>query len=385
IAVAQATKEERNASEALAREQAKAAAEADRLAEADRRLAAEALKAKEASKGQRQSLLDLLDATHSAEQGNVKLADSNKKAADSSKKASGENKQQAQGLGALVAAIVAVGPAAVPLAAATVGLAAGFAGMGAAGIAALVGIRHEMASGSDIGQQYQSDLLGMQAQMYALGRVAAGNVLGPFEATMNSVTREMPQLTSMTGEFSTVVGKTAGNLITGLVAAFITLEPLMRDVATYTLGLSTRFDALMTGPGVKSFGEYVRSVFPQVMATVESLVGAVIHLVAAFEPLGLGVLSEIKLLSDLISAIPINVLAELATVATAAFIGFKSYSMINGMVDGLGKSLRGLGLSAEAAASGMAMASVAAGVIGAAVTIVTFLFAQSAEATRANQ
>jgi hypothetical protein len=302
-----------------------------------------------------------------------------------SDKVNKSSKDAGQGMGALVAAIVAVGPAVVPIAAASAGLAAGFGAMGAAGILALVGIKQEMAAGTTVGRTYTAQVNALEGNLHTLARTAATGVLSPFESVVKSLQKDMPTLNRMTGEFSVITGKTAGNITTGLVAAFVALRPLMQDVSVYTLGLSQRFEHLMTGQGVVAFGSYIQSVFPQVMGTVESLVGAAVHLAQALAPLGMGTLSELRLLSDVISALPVDVLSTLATVASAAYLGFKGYQLISGWVEGLGSALRFLGASEEVAASGMAALNVAAGGIGTVIAVATLLFSQNANAARDNQ
>lgn len=291
----------------------------------------------------------------------------------------------ARGMRALATAIVTVGPAIVPLAAASVGLAAGFGAMGTAGVLAIVGIKHEMAEGTTVGRAYSAQVDTLKGDLNALGSVAAKGVLGPFQDAVASLQGQMPHLTRMIGEFSTITGKTAAAVTTGLVASFVALEPLMRDVATYTFGLSERFRDLMSGPGVVTFGEYVRSVFPQVMQAVEALVGAAVHLVAALAPLGMGILTALGALADVISAIPVDVLAALATTASSVFLGFKSYGLISGLIEGVSGALVKMGISAGVAAAGMAALNIAAAGIGAIVAVATFLYTQHAEAVRKDQ
>jgi len=290
-----------------------------------------------------------------------------------------------RGMGALATAILTLGPATVPLAAATVGLAAGFGAMGTAGVLAIVGIRHEMQTGTATGLAFASALDEAKGDLNALSTVAAKGVLRPFQDTVANLSRMMPDLTRMIGDFSGVTGRVAGNLTSGLLTAFIALEPLMRDVGTYTYGLSQRFAALMSGPGVVAFGDYVRSVFPQVMQAVEDIVGAALHLVAALAPLGGGTLSLLQTFSQIISALPVSVLSALATAASAAFLGFKSYGLITGLISGVSSALVKMGISAGVAASGMAALNIAAAGIGAIVAVATFLYTRHAEAVRQDQ
>jgi hypothetical protein len=182
-------------------------------------------------------------------------------------------------MGALLAAVITLGPALVPLAAGTIGLAVGFGAMGVAGILAIVGIRKEMTAGTTMGRAYTTQIDTLKGNLTTLGHTAAGGVLAPFQTSVADLQKRMPALNGIIGEFSGITGRTAGVLTTGLVAAFISLEPLARDAGVYVLTLSQRFAALMSGPGVVSFGDYVRSVFPQVMQAVESIVGASIRLI----------------------------------------------------------------------------------------------------------
>jgi len=153
----------------------------------------------------------------------------------------------------------------------------------------------------------------------------------------------------------------------------------------YILGLSTRFAALMSGPGVVSFGDYVRSVFPQVMQAVESIVGAVFHLVAAIAPLGTGSLGILRVFADLINGMPIDVLANLATVAGSVYLGFKSFGLLSVGIHGVGIALEFVGVSAETAAVGLGLLNIAAGAVAVIVAIAAFAYTKSAEASRQSQ
>lgn len=317
-------------------------------------------------------------ATSKAAESEDQLDESNKKVAKSASEAHRRHR-------ALLTAIIALGPAIVPVAAATVGLGAGFAAAGVAGVLAIVGIKREMAAGTTTGAAFTKQVGLLKDNVDDLSTLAAKGVLGPFQDAVADLQRRMPQLTSMVGDFSSVTGQTASALFRGLLAAFIQLEPLMADVGMYTLDLSHRFEALMSGPGVVAFGDYVRSVFPQVMGDLEDIVGAVVHLVAAFAPLGTGVLGMLGLLSQLISAIPVDVLATLATTAYSVYAGFKTFTIIQGLIGGVTKGLISLGLASETAAGGLRALNLAAGAIGAVIAVATFLYTQHAEAVRQDQ
>jgi hypothetical protein len=191
-----------------------------------------------------------------------------------------------------------------------------------------------------------------------------------------------PRLTGIIGEFSTMAGKTAGVLTSGLLNAFIALEPLMRDAGGYILNLSQRFASAMSGPGIVSFGDYVRSVFPQVMAAVESIVTAAGHLVAAFAPLGMGTLTLIGNLANLISLFPVDMLSTIATLAGGVFLGFKAWEYLSGKIDGVGAALGRLGVSAEVSATAIRGLQAAAGIVGVAIAALSYVVSANAEDQR---
>src|SRR5665647_1190864 len=103
------------------------------------------------------------------------------------------------------------------------------------------------------------------------------------------------------------------------------------------------------------------------MQSVESIVTAAVHLVAALAPLGMGTLGILRTFTDVINALPVDVLSNLATVGSAVFIGFKSYGLLSAGVTSLGTALQKVGVSAETAATGMRALNIASGVIGAVI------------------
>jgi hypothetical protein len=328
---------------------------------------------------------DLSDVMKSSTPEVIRAADAMKNVDDSNTKVAKSSKDAGNGLGIMGMAIAGLGPAIVPLAAGAAGLAVGFGAMGAAGVLAIVGIKEQMAAGTPLGAAYTSMVGTLTGDLHQLGATAAAGVLAPFQTEVANLQGQMPALNSIIGEFSVITGKTAGNLMQGLVAAFIALAPLARDVGVYVLDLSSKFAAAMSGPGVVAFGDYIRSVFPQVMATVESIVTAAVHLVAALAPLGMGTLSMLKTFSDLIAAIPVDVLSNLATVAVPVFVGFKAFGLLSGGITAVSTALTAVGVSAETAAVGMRALNIAAGVIGAIITVAMLAFSAHAASVQADQ
>ena len=313
------------------------------------------------------------------------VAASEAKVDEGNKKLGKSGHEAGKGMGALATAVVTLGPALVPLVAGTTGLAVGFGAMGVAGILAFVGIRQEMKAGTPLGASYTSMLGTLKGDLTELGHTAAAGVLAPFQQSVADLQTKMPALNAVVAEFSTVTGKTAGALTTGLVAGFIALAPLARDAGVYILGLTQQFAAMMSGPGVVSFGDYVRSVFPAVMQAVESIVGAVIHLVAAIAPLGMGSLSILRTFADLINAMPVDVLATLATTASSVYIGFKSYGLLAVGIRGMGSALEFVGISAKTAAVAVGTLSLIAAGIGAVIAVAAYAYTVHSEAVRKDQ
>jgi hypothetical protein len=134
------------------------------------------------------------------------------------KKVASSSQEAGKGLGLMSMAIVGLGPAIVPLAAGAAGLAVGFGAMGAAGVLAIVGIMREMKAGTQLGGAYTSMFATLSGDLTTLGHTAAAGVLAPFQNEVANLQGQMPALNSIIGEFSVITGKTAGNLMNGLVA-----------------------------------------------------------------------------------------------------------------------------------------------------------------------
>ncbi|WP_076260878.1 hypothetical protein [Intrasporangium flavum] len=321
-------------------------------------------------------------ATGEAADASRKLSEANDRVDESNKRVERSSRNAHSRTGALITAIGILGPALVPVAAGTTALAGGFATMGAAGVLALVGINAEMKKGTALGLTYKATLDDGKAAIMGLAHTAASNILGPLQAAIADLQSRMPQLNGIVGEFSTMTGNAAGNLTSGLLSALIALEPMLRDAGVYVYQLSRRFDEAMSGGGVVAFGDYIRSVFPQVMDAVESLVTLAGHLVTAFAPLGTGTLAMLRLLADAINAIPTDTLADIAQVAGSVFIGFKAWRGLSAPIKALETALGGVeGMSTRAATSLRALQT-SAGIIGIALAALSYVISSNAESQR---
>lgn len=288
------------------------------------------------------------------------------------------SRRAGRGMSALVTAVIALGPAVVPLGAAATGAAAAFGTMGAAGIAAVYGIKLEMDSGSRAGVAFANALDLAKSDVQGLARVSAAGVLGPLQQSVAQLHAAMPGLTATFSDFATITGKSAALGVQGLLAAFQGLTPIMQTAAVYAYGLAQRFEGLMAGPGVVAFGSYAQSVFPQVVSAIEAIASAGAHLVASLAPLGLGIVSMLQVLADVLNAIPVDVLGVLAQGAYSVFLGFKAWSGLTSLIAAVGERI-------TLTAAALSTMSIAAGAVGVAVALLTWAFTAHAEAERKSQ
>src|SRR5674476_1584366 len=99
----------------------------------------------------------------------------------------------------------------------------------------------------------------------------------------------------------------------------------------------------------------------------------------------MGTLGILRTFTDLINALPVDVLSTLATTAASVYIGFKAFGLLDAGITNVGKALAKVGVSAEAAAGGLRAMQIAAGVIGAVITVATLLTTAHAESVRNDQ
>ncbi|GAB3081059.1 hypothetical protein GCM10027053_52030 [Intrasporangium mesophilum] len=359
------------------------------LNESGKAKASQLMAAEQALAKARRDEQDAIDATYDSnrnlDRSNRDLVHSNKDVEESNRRVGKSAEESRRGAGALLTAIVALGPALVPLAAGAAGLAVGFGGMATAGILAVVGIKNEMKAGTDVGRAYGVALGQAKDDLNQLGAVAARNVLAPLQTAVADLTARTPALSDQLGEMATITGKVAVNITTGLLSAFEALRPVMLDVATYVLRLSQRFSDAMQGPGIVSFGDYVRSVFPQVVQSIEDIAGAAVKLVDAFAPLGMGTLTAIGNIAAAIGAIPADKLQVIATLASSVFLGFQTWSGLSTVITKVANAVSDVATRSVRAAAAVRGLQVAAGVIGIALAGLSLLLANTAESTRENQ
>lgn len=144
-------------------------------------------------------------------------------------------------------------------------------------------------------------------------------------------------IAQMSGPVLTSAGVILGNLAVGFGGLFKAFAPVSGQLTSGLLGLSGAFADFGRNAGsnnaLQSFIGYVQQVGPQVAATLGSLVGAIVHIGAALAPLGPIVLSSIKFLADVISAIPMPILGVLAAMIGTVVVGIKLWAIAQGILN----------------------------------------------------
>jgi hypothetical protein len=255
---------------------------------------------------------------------------------DSIDRASTKAKDAKASFSPLVLSIAALGPALVPLAGGAVAVAGALGGMGTAAALAFGGIKDQMAQGTELGKTYTGQLALLKDNLETLQTTAAAGVLGPFEAAVADLQKQMPFLNATIGTFSTITGQTALNLEQGFLGALHALMPLFVDLGVYVEGLSKRLEQFATGGGLQKFGAWAQAELPKVEQFLNQITAAVFHLLAAFAPLGSASLSTLTIIARAINELPLPVLQALIPLLVNAYLGFKAFQGLSIVVDTLG-------------------------------------------------
>jgi hypothetical protein len=177
-------------------------------------------------------------------------------------------------------------------------------------------------------------------------------------------------------------------------------SPFERQVGGGIVSVSQKFLAFSQGldhnQGFQKFVQYALTEGPHVVATIEELAKVGLHVAEAYAPVGSVVVSELRLLGQIINALPVPVITTLATAITA----YKTASLLTGGAQALLNSGLLTGISrmityktvtnaAGVATTGMQRAVGAAGgfiggpfllAITAAVTVIGLLAERQAQA-----
>lgn len=230
--------------------------------------------------------------------------------------------------GLLLPAIVALGPALIPIGAVAVATAGSLGLMGATGILAFKGVQAEMKAGTPTGLQYAGLLTTLKTNLGELEKTAAKNFLSPFAQSVHQIQGFMPNLNQEIGKFSTLAGKTSGNLLTGMIAGFRDLEPLLLHLGVGIEGVSGKFATWMSNGGMQRFAAYAESVLPQVEQTVVAVAKAIMAITGAAAPMGLISTQALHMVADAINALPVGVLHTLVPLLAGGYLAFKAWAAL---------------------------------------------------------
>lgn len=208
------------------------------------------------------------------------------------------------------------------------------------------------------------------ADLGSLGRVAAGTFTDPFWRQFGGFLagQIVPNLHLV---YLSVLNVAEGGA--RIIQAF---APVEQTVGTKILGLTDKFVAFSRAAGqnqgLQQFVKFATAEVPHVISTIEALGTAGVHIVQAYAPIGSVVVSGLRILSDIIDAIPVPVVTALAAAFTAyrlsaVLAGLATTALNSGFAQGIAKMITFRTVTTETGASttGLQRAvTSAAGVIG---------------------
>jgi hypothetical protein len=211
--------------------------------------------------------------------------------------------QSIRGMQGQTVAIAAVAALIGPLTAAVAGLGGAFLVEGAVGVAAIAGIKKEMADGTAAGEHYSAGLTQLQGDLSQLESTAANGVLNAFESSVATVNQAMPQLNAETHEFAGMLGQSGSNLLDGVVSGLQVAKPLLEEGAGIIQEWTAEFKDWVGNGGLKSFVEYAQAQLPRVAATLESLAKDAVMLGEDLTPLSNDIMDIANAVEPLLSAL----------------------------------------------------------------------------------
>lgn len=189
--------------------------------------------------------------------------------------------QQAAMVG-IAGLITAIGP----LTGAATAYAGAATAMGAAGVAAILGIRNEMAEGTAVGQTYSAGLQQLKGDFDELADNAAVEMLGSFQQAERTVSADMPALNGYVGTFVGYLGQSGNNLIDGVVSGLDAAMPLFEQGAGYIEQWTADFAAWTKSSSFTSFIDYAEAELPVVTSSLEATGRGALDLIENIAPLG---------------------------------------------------------------------------------------------------
>lgn len=185
-------------------------------------------------------------------------------------------------IGAAAAALALVGPAA---GAATAGLGGAAGALGVAA-AAYHGFKEEIAAGTDLGQEVQSQIDAILTQVDRLSRIAATEAGADVTAALGEVEDYLFSLDGPVRVLAGHLGDAFSIGTSGLIDGLKTLQPLLEDGGKYAEQFAQEFADFMRSEEFSDFVDYARRELPEVLELMESLTKAGIALGKALAPVG---------------------------------------------------------------------------------------------------
>ncbi|MCZ9884047.1 AAA family ATPase [Arthrobacter sp. B2a2-09] len=295
------------------------------------------------------------------------------------------NNQRVSGLQVLIALAPALLGPATAIAASAVGLGVAFGVMGGAGVAAILGIKKEMADGTAVGNQYAAGLGALKSDFSELGSTSATAMLSAFNNAVGDTNVKMPFLNQALHDGSAALGNMGGTALRGVLDGLQQMNPLIQDGSVQLSKFVTWLFSFNGTNGFTQFIQYARDNLPGTMTLIENLVTLAGRILAAYAPLGPAVLDFLNRFTGLLNGLPLPVLAGIVTTATTiapafniaktAVNTFGDTAILSALkVDALGVSVNlavpvvGI-LTAILAGAAMAMATSAAGTANASAAV----------------
>ncbi|GAA0719841.1 hypothetical protein Drose_06135 [Dactylosporangium roseum] len=124
--------------------------------------------------------------------------------------------------------------------------------------------------------------------------------------------------------------ETSINVSEGFARVLLEFTPVERQVGGGLVDLSERFRdwsrSLETNQGFQNFVRYAETEGPRVLATIGELASAGLRIVQAYAPVGSVVVTELRILGQVINAIPVSVITSLVAALTA----YKTVTLVTG-------------------------------------------------------
>lgn len=236
----------------------------------------------------------------------------------------------------LYSSLAMLAPAVVPLAGFAIAGAGALGMLGAAGILAIAGIKNEIETAAPLADQFSVGLSTLKEQFLALSRTSAVAMLGSFNQTIALLDSHMPSLNRQTDQYSRLLGSMGTNTLAGLLGSFKTLNPVFQAFTTYLHDLTAGLSTMGSSDGLRRFGDYALAIMPRVIETIHSLISGVSALLQALAPLGNIALTSLKVIGDILTVLPTDVLTVLVAGALGTYAAFSAWSVLIPIIKSFG-------------------------------------------------